>query len=220
MRGALPSSHSGRRGIHTAGQQAGLPAIGQGLSLRIPLIAWSIPIDVIGELAHESHQVLDVPLLPICKNRTSHPFASVIDQISHPLALPRDGRLANPAVGGTTLAIDQIEDLQLRDLSADRRVIATDAVSEFDNTDGAESLRRALADWLSSIGLVQAGAASLVDRLIGYYEPYATSHEALNGEHALFDEVRNAAVALVREIALQRAGRKEPDEGLVAPRDK
>jgi multimeric flavodoxin WrbA len=94
------------------------------------------------------------------------------------------------------------------------------AVVAHGDTDGAETVRRALADWLTSLELVPAGAASLVDRFIGYYEPYATSHEALDRDDAVQGEVRNAALALLAEVALQRAGRVEPDADLVRPRDK
>lgn len=94
------------------------------------------------------------------------------------------------------------------------------AVVVHGDTDGAEAVRRALVDWLDGMQLVQAGAAAAFDRFIGYYEPYATSHEALDRDTALCEEVRNAARSLVREITLQRAGRREPDNGLTAPRDK
>jgi multimeric flavodoxin WrbA len=94
------------------------------------------------------------------------------------------------------------------------------AVVVHGDTDGAESLRRALVDWLSALELVQAGALAAVDRFIGYYEPYATSHEALDRDHALFDEVRNAAVSLLKEVELKRQGRAEPDDNLRVPRDK
>ena len=68
--------------------------------------------------------------------------------------------------------------------------------------------------------LVPAGGAANFDRYIGYYEPYATSHEALDRDRALFEEVRNAARSLSNAIRLMRRGRREPDEGLRAPRPK
>ena len=43
---------------------------------------------------------------------------------------------------------------------------------------GTETLRRILVDWLSDMGLVRAGHAAELDRYVGYYEPYATSHDA------------------------------------------
>jgi multimeric flavodoxin WrbA len=85
---------------------------------------------------------------------------------------------------------------------------------------GAESVRRALVDWLSDMELIQAGGVGALDRYLGYYEPYATSHEALDRDLALHEEVRNAARSLLREVALVRSGRPEPDEGLVQPRPK
>ena len=45
---------------------------------------------------------------------------------------------------------------------------------------GAETLRRILTDWLRDIGLVSAGHAAELDSYVGYYEPYATSHDALD----------------------------------------
>src|SRR5207244_1011608 len=56
---------------------------------------------------------------------------------------------------------------------------------------GTENVRRALTDWLSWMGLVPSGDQSLLDRVIGYYEPYATSHDTLDrdrGEIADADE--------------------------------
>jgi hypothetical protein len=37
---------------------------------------------------------------------------------------------------------------------------------------GAGTLRRMLADWLTDIGLVQAGKAGEVEAYIGYYKPW------------------------------------------------
>ena len=88
------------------------------------------------------------------------------------------------------------------------------------DTAGTETLRRSLADWLTDMALVQAGRAATLDRYIGYYEPYATSHDALDGDHGLHEEVRNAARSLVAEIRMMRSGRREPDDGLETPRPK
>ena len=86
---------------------------------------------------------------------------------------------------------------------------------------GVESVRRALCDWLEWMGLRDAGGKSKLDRYIGYYEPYATSHRALDDDDAVQEEVRNAARAVARGIRAQRAG--EPltaDQDLVTPRPK
>ena len=85
---------------------------------------------------------------------------------------------------------------------------------------GADILRRSLTDWLTDMHLVQAGGAGAIDRYIGYYEPYATSHEALDRDHDLPKEVINVARALAAQVALLRAGRREPDDGLEEPRPK
>jgi multimeric flavodoxin WrbA len=60
---------------------------------------------------------------------------------------------------------------------------------------GIEGARRVLCDWLDWMGLIDAGAAARLDRYIGYYEPYATSHEALDRDVAVQEEVRNVARA-------------------------
>jgi len=71
---------------------------------------------------------------------------------------------------------------------------------------GAESLRRGLCDWLTDMGLESAGGKAMLDRMIGYYEPYATSHEALDRDHAVMEEVRAAMQALLERVAQLRAG--------------
>ena len=74
------------------------------------------------------------------------------------------------------------------------------------DTEGADTLRRSLADWLQDMDLDPASHAATIDRYIGYYEPYATSHDALDADEALHEEVRNAARALVEAVQLRRAG--------------
>jgi hypothetical protein len=49
-----------------------------------------------------------------------------------------------------------------------------------------------------------------VDRYLGYYEPYATSHAALDRDEAVQEEVRNVARAVVAAVRLIREGRYEP----------
>jgi len=86
---------------------------------------------------------------------------------------------------------------------------------------GIEGVRRSLCDWLDWMGLVDAGRQARLDRYIGYYEPYATSHETLDKDQAVQDEVRNAARAVARAVGQLRAGRLHPaDEGLQPPRPK
>jgi len=86
---------------------------------------------------------------------------------------------------------------------------------------GIESLRRNLCDWLDWMGLVDAGMQSRLDRYIGYYEPYATSHDDLDEDADVQEEVRNVARAVARAVGELRAGKlQSPDRGLKRPRAK
>jgi multimeric flavodoxin WrbA len=85
---------------------------------------------------------------------------------------------------------------------------------------GAENLRRMLTDWLTDMHLVPAGTTALLDRYIGYYEPYASSHADLDAETALFEEVRNAARTLIEAVARYRTGERPAGSVLHAPRPK
>jgi multimeric flavodoxin WrbA len=89
------------------------------------------------------------------------------------------------------------------------------------DVEGVERVRNALRDWLEWMGLRPAGNAGLLDRYIGYYEPYATSHQALDSDVAVQEETRQAARALARAIAMVRRGElRPPDRGLRPPRVK
>lgn len=94
------------------------------------------------------------------------------------------------------------------------------AVVVHGDTVGAETLRRSLTDWLSDMHLVPAMAEGGLDRYIGYYGPYATSHDALDEDAALQQEVRNTAKALVHAVGLARSGRLSRMEGGSDPRPK
>jgi len=95
------------------------------------------------------------------------------------------------------------------------------AVIVHGDAEGAETLRRSLVDWLTDMELVQAAASAVVDRYVGYYEPYATSHEALDRDRSFQEETRNAARALVEGIRLARSGHvPRADQGLHDPRPK
>jgi len=72
---------------------------------------------------------------------------------------------------------------------------------------GVENLRRILTDWLTDIGLIPAGQSALLGSYIGYYEPYATSHEALDRDEDVQEEARNVARAVAKAVVELRAGR-------------
>ena len=86
---------------------------------------------------------------------------------------------------------------------------------------GIEETRRALSDWLDWMGLIDAGPLSRLDRFIGYYKPYATSHAELDGDKAVQEEVRNVARAVAHAVREMRAGKlSRPDGTLKPPRPK
>jgi hypothetical protein len=72
---------------------------------------------------------------------------------------------------------------------------------------GAETLRRILVDWAADMHLIPAGPHAALDGYIGYFEPYATSHEALDQDHDFQAETRNVVLALCEAVKAQRAGR-------------
>ncbi len=72
---------------------------------------------------------------------------------------------------------------------------------------GIEGARRSLSDWLDWMGFIDAGAQARLDRFIGYYEPYATSHDTLDADLAMQEEARNVARAVAQTVVELRAGR-------------
>jgi multimeric flavodoxin WrbA len=71
----------------------------------------------------------------------------------------------------------------------------------------AENVRRSLADWLRFMKLKPAGPTAELDRYIGYWKPYATSHDELDKDEDIQEEVRNAARTLLRAVQEQRSGK-------------
>ncbi len=95
------------------------------------------------------------------------------------------------------------------------------AVVAHGDTAGPENLRRMLADWLTDIGMVQAGPQAALDTWIGWYKPYATSHEDLDADPDVFVQVENAALSLANMVHQLRTGSYHaPDAGLHSPREK
>ncbi|MEY2527289.1 MAG: hypothetical protein QOE73_2060 [Verrucomicrobiota bacterium] len=89
------------------------------------------------------------------------------------------------------------------------------------DSEGAENLRQALHDWLCDMELMPAGGSSAVfDRYIGYYEPYATSHDALDRDIDFMEETRNAARVLMQSIDDMRAGKLAGKAKIKDPRPK
>ena len=86
---------------------------------------------------------------------------------------------------------------------------------------GIEGARRSLTDWLDWMGLIDAGSQAKLDRFIGYYEPYATSHDTLDADKDVQLEVSNVASRVANAVKALRAGKLEqPDKDMVKPRPK
>ncbi len=86
---------------------------------------------------------------------------------------------------------------------------------------GIEGTRRGLCDWLDWMGLIDAGSQARLDRFIGYYQPYATSHEDLDRDTAVQEEARNLGRAVAHSVKELRAGRLRHERAdLPRPRPK
>ena len=86
---------------------------------------------------------------------------------------------------------------------------------------GIDGARRSLTDWLDWMGLIDAGSQAKLDRFIGYYEPYATSHDTLDADKDVQLEVSNVASSVANAVKALRAGKlKQPDKDMVKPRPK
>jgi hypothetical protein len=69
--------------------------------------------------------------------------------------------------------------------------------------------------------LCPAGPTAELDRYIGYWKPYATSHDELDADTAIQEEVRNAARTLLEGVMAKRSGQfVAAGEELSSPRQK
>ena len=86
---------------------------------------------------------------------------------------------------------------------------------------GIEGVRRCLSDWLDWMGFIDAGASARLDRYIGYYESYAESHQVLDRDQAVQQEVRNVATAVAFAVGeLRRGALVQAGTNLKNPRPK
>jgi multimeric flavodoxin WrbA len=86
---------------------------------------------------------------------------------------------------------------------------------------GTENLRRILCDWLTDIGMIQAGKRAQIDAYIGYLGTYAENHVDLDKDEGIQADTVTAAAALVQAVNLLRAGKlPQPDAGLHEARPK
>ena len=95
------------------------------------------------------------------------------------------------------------------------------AVSVHGDAAGVENLRRTLTDWLEDLGLIKAAHSATTGAYLGYYEPYATSHDDFDADKGFREEILNAARSLINAVKLQRDGKfPVADANLHAPREK
>jgi multimeric flavodoxin WrbA len=95
------------------------------------------------------------------------------------------------------------------------------AVVVHGDVEGVEDVRRSISDWLCYMHLCPAGSLAELNRYIGYWKPYATSHDELDQDLPLQEEVRNAARTLLEAVQAKRAGKQvAAGEKLRQPRQK
>jgi multimeric flavodoxin WrbA len=89
------------------------------------------------------------------------------------------------------------------------------------DVEGVENVRRSISDWLCFMHLCPAGPSAELDRYIGYWKSYATSHADLDADTSLQDEVRNAARTLLEGVQAKLAGKLvSAGQNLPEPRQK
>ena len=88
------------------------------------------------------------------------------------------------------------------------------------DVEGTKDVRRSISDWLKFMELAPAGPLAELDRYIGYWEPYATSHVSLDKDIAMQGEVRNAAKTLLDAVISRRDRAEIPGSELHPPRQK
>ena len=75
------------------------------------------------------------------------------------------------------------------------------------DVEGTELVQNELVNWLTFMGFEAAGPKATVNRYIGYWEPYAVSHDELDMDVAIQGEVRNAASTLCEAVKAKRDGK-------------
>lgn len=86
---------------------------------------------------------------------------------------------------------------------------------------GIEEVKHALTGWLTDMDLIPAGKGGVAASYIGYYEPYAKSHEALDKNKDFWIEAESAAKSLVNQVRfIREAQYMDPDKNLNHPMQK
>jgi multimeric flavodoxin WrbA len=148
-------------------------------------------------------------------------------QVSSPLKLMMDRLVCadggNPDPTSTHgKKVDQAKGLELKGWDYPKHLSGRlFSVIVHGDAEGAGDVRRSVSDWLRAMDLHPAGNLAEIDRYIGYWKPYATSHDELDRDTDVQDEVRNAALTLLDAVKAKRAGQwKDAGEHLQEPRMK
>ena len=88
------------------------------------------------------------------------------------------------------------------------------------DAEGVIEVKRALFDWLTSMDRESVGATAELSRYLGYWKPYATSHEGLDRDLSLQDEVKVAAQTLAAVKAKRAGSAKSAAAKIRMPRQK
>jgi multimeric flavodoxin WrbA len=94
------------------------------------------------------------------------------------------------------------------------------AIVAHGDVEGASSAGRTLRDWLSAMDLELAGHGAELERYIGYWKLYATSHAELDADAAIQDELRFTARVLLDAVKAKRSSRAAARPEIAAPRQK
>lgn len=85
---------------------------------------------------------------------------------------------------------------------------------------GVDDSKNTLCDWLEEMELTPTGTFGKIGRYVGYFKPYATSHQDLDHDENIFQEVVNAAKALLSSVQANRENRLHFSPELEDPRPK
>ena len=88
------------------------------------------------------------------------------------------------------------------------------------DAEGVIEVKRALFDWLTSMDRESVGATAELSRYLGYWKPYATSHEGLDRDLSLQDEVKVAPQTLAAVKAKRAGSAKSAAAKIRMPRQK